>query len=1376
MSLKIFLILAFILENIEGIEEEISETFSELNDFITVTENINFKIRAKYDSIAYFDSIDKNCLVYTNNERIDGQFYDISPIKDYTISVKLYNPKETCILKRYFSNVPQNIYLKGNSTNFLYFKSHTYYTMNFEENTVDRIFTLSPKTSNTNLKVTIGSCILNNQNFFCKIGKDVKNRKYFISEGGDAFLEIINVVTDDSKEILDQQNYKNYELNSKISILTIPYTQKIIKIQIQSSQQFKFSFSNGYTNDKNIYYYSNSNNNIDSTKNNDKYVNSITFYDIYRNVSLMKNELFSFVINIEKNENSNVYLTYEQSSEIDELMDEILQDSYCENIIKNLKDIFEIYVFSDIAKSPPEIEGIDNYHHEKIDFQKRLSAVSTKNRKFYEFYQEIELIMATVRDGHLNIIAKETPLLTQISQYFVTLPFYYKIINSKIYMDVNTYYYSYNENVRKIIANNYLNPIKKINRKNPFDYIQNWSKFRNSKNIHSQFTMRFTQISGFYLIYHPLNYSDFSLNEYVFENGDILRIPYLIIKPMKENFELDNYFLNILKKTPPSIEIPPLDKINENFLSFKNNKKILKEETSTTINWDLELSHIEERNEFKCKIDEINKVNVIYQNTFSFKFNLEAIGKMLKCVKAFLNNKYPIIIIESKNGGGYVNILAVLLQIIQPRVENRDYSSLRVTPVSKEFFKTYSFFRNINYKDCSEINDFSDFKLFYNEDYGSSSISHKRTSSYDALSVIFRLALKEFREEIINNKNLKRPTDIIVFTDSFSFSATSSFIKGLQNSGGAVIVGYFGNPKIKGTSLFDASQSPSGVDDLSNTQMTKELEKNGFIVSGVTVEETFSSYPENTKNIIPMEYAFDPVDFRVDIYSFYSDEIYDKFIEEGLKIHKQLNEENKCNSKNDKLLLHDEKCKFNGASSWSGGFRCGSGNTWDKSRCYGYYCKIGYYFDRRQNKCIENCKFPNEKSFFIYEDNFNKIFDIHNNTRYTFIFLFYGKKNYFYSADYNKKRIPVTSNFKLFFGLPFEYKLKIEEVYTNLKLINLNNVKTRISSLKSRKSLIFMENDEDYILYLDNMYNSTKTKYKIAEYNIEMSYDEMFKQDSKYFSDYKESIHFFSKDKLYLLYINVVDLDPFNLFIGPSIMEETIEINGYETNFLFLEKNKIYALDFRKNSINRMLKLSRETRKSVVTIINKSFVLNSKNLYYELNDNYKGKLILKIENNDALIEFLFRQKDEEVDALRFNRREFVLNKRYNIMAIPKSYKSKIINIELNRNEFLTEFSIYFGYSIPPFNYFSTEIKENLIKMEDRFNFTINEHYKGDNIDLMEDEYYCLMIENLGENVIMLVDVKDDSYSGNLKKDLTTNNKSSFMKFKKWIISLLLFLW
>ena len=1341
MSLRIFLFFALIFDNIKGIEE-FSEAKSKLNDFITINENINFTINTEYSSIAYFDSIDKNCLVFIKEERIDGQFYSIPPGIDYIISVKLYNPELTCVLQRYLSSSSQIVRIEDNSINHLYLRKEVYYTVYFENNNIDRIFTLSKK--NIDVQVSIGACQLNYRNFYCKIDKEDKRNRLFISKVNDAFIEIINVIQDDDYQILDKEYYELYDLESKNTILTIPYTQKNIEIELMSFEPFKFSFANGFNNNNKFYYNSISNANIEATKEDDCYINTIKFYDLYRNVSLLSGEFFSFSINIEKNEDQIVFLNYKQTSEIDELMDENLEESYCEDVIKNLKDIFEIYVFSDIAKDPPEIDGIPNYHHEKIDFQQRLSSISTKNRKFYEFYQEIELILGSVRDGHLNIIAKETPLLTKISQYYAVLPFDFKIMkyqenDYRIFITYNNYYYyNYDEKIRQIIDKNKKIPIKRINRINPFDYIQNWSKFSQLKNIHATFTNGFSQISYFYLFYHPLNYSDLCLNEYEFDNGDILRIPYSIKKPLLDNLEFDNYFLNILKSIGSIKEIPPFNSIYNSFLVFKGLKKGLGEdENKTIIDWDSNLSHIERYDHFKCRIDHINKVNVIYQNSFAFKYYMETIGKILKCAKAFLSNKYPIIIIESNNGGGYVRVLSVLLQAIQPRIEYRDYSALRVTSLSKyQYLNKYDFNKNIDYYDCSEINNFSDFKRFYKENYGSSSVSHIRTSAYDSLSIPIRFALKEFRKEVINNENLKRPTDIIVFTDSYSFSATSSFIKSLQNSGGAVIVGYFGNPRVKGTTLFDASQSASGVDSLSGTQMKAELEKKGFLVNGVTVKEKYDSNPDIRANTIPMEYTFNPVDFRVDIFSSYSDDIYDQFIQEGLKIHKKLNEENKCNSKNNKLIFHDEK------SCYNGGYKCKSDNTWDKSRCYNYYCKIGYYFDQTEGKCIENCKFDKIKSFFIYEDNFNKIYDIQYNTRYYFYFPFIRKKNYFFSNDFGGMRIPVTYYELIIPELPFNYKLKIEEIKTNIKLIKLDNTNTKISSLISRESLIFIKNFKDYILYLDNNYNSSKTKYKIAEYNNQMSNDEILNQDTKYFSDYKESIHFFSKDKMYLLYISVSELDPFNLFIGPSIKEETIEINGYETNFLYLEKDKVYSLDFRKNSINRMIKLSRETLKSVVTIINKSFVLNSKNLYYQLDDNYRGKLTLKIEIDNALIEFLFKQEDSEIDVLRFNKKQFILKKKYNIMAIPKSYLSKLINIDLNKNEFLTKLNIYFGYSIPPYNYFSTEIEENIITMDDSFSFTINEHYKEDNIDLMEDEYYCVMIESFAQGVLMNINVKE----------------------------------
>ena len=68
----------------------------------------------------------------------------------------------------------------------------------------------------------------------------------------------------------------------------------------------------------------------------------------------------------------------------------------------------------------------------------------------------------------------------------------------------------------------------------------------------------------------------------------------------------------------------------------------------------------------------------------------------------------------------------------------------------------------------------------------------------------------------------------------------------------------------------------------------------GFLLIYVTIGETFNdSY--KVGNQIPKEYAFDPVDERVNIYSVYSDNLLNKFIDEGLKIFQKYNKDGKCN-------------------------------------------------------------------------------------------------------------------------------------------------------------------------------------------------------------------------------------------------------------------------------------------------------------------------------------------------------------------------------------------------------------------------------------------------------------------------------------------------
>jgi len=461
--------------------------------------------------------------------------------------------------------------------------------------------------------------------------------------------------------------------------------------------------------------------------------------------------------------------------------------------------------------------------------------------------------------------------------------------------------------------------------------------------------------------------------------------------------------------------------------------------------------------------------------------------------------------------------------------------------------------------------------------------------------------------------------------------------------------------------------------------------------------------------------------------------------------------------------LHSDNCyNINGDVHAHGGYKCGDDDKWDMSNCQPYYCDYGYYFDQIQKKCLENCKFTNRKSYFIYEENFDKIFRIEPNIIYFFIFTLFDQHIYFLD---NK---PIKSPIRMIIGDKiYDYNIKIKEVFTDKNLINLDGDYSSYSFITPKESIFFIENSEqNYVLYLDNIYKNSNTQLKLAKYKSEMSIDDILNPSSKYYSDYDKNTDILSKNERYLLYVNFKESDPFNIFINPIYREEIIEINGLEIDFLYLEKDKTYTLKFEKNSIKRMLKLSRETLKSKVIIEGKDIYLDSGNLYYIIEDNYNGELRLNIQNDNAIIEFLFKQDDSELEILDFEKKEFILNKKYNILSIPKQYSSNIIDIELNRNEFLTNFTIYLAYSIPPYNYFSIDDEENIFTMDEKFSFTLNEHYKGD-LKLMENEYYCVMIENFGEDVFMKLTISED------KKD---NKGIIFANWKIaliWIILILL---
>ena len=364
------------------------------------------------------------------------------------------------------------------------------------------------------------------------------------------------------------------------------------------------------------------------------------------------------------------------------------------------------------------------------------------------------------------------------------------------------------------------------------------------------------------------------------------------------------------------------------------------------IEWDIELIE-DESVKLKCRVDHKNQVNVLVQNDFMLKNITEAITDISTCCQVFHLNEYPIIIIEARNVGGIADLALLFMELLQTAFDSTEYISFK--PDDIVFSGNSLPFTNPN--TCEISNPIKD-KIKISDDYGDG-ITHIRTPIYNYYNKDKKQFLNQMRIDLINKYGFKKPTEIIIFTDGFSYSATSFFIKGLQKEGGAIIVGYLGNPNITGVDEFDGSQSPSTVQNYNNTEYSKQLNNLGYHINGITTGETFLNPYE--KNQIPREYQLNPVDERVEIYQTYTDEIYEQFVSEGLKIFEKY--KTQCNPKNKKLTLFTDDCynitNLTNLTHEHGGKICGDDGLWT-DKCTPIFCDLGYYFDDYTKKCEIN--------------------------------------------------------------------------------------------------------------------------------------------------------------------------------------------------------------------------------------------------------------------------------------------------------------------------------------------------------------------------------------------------------------------------------------
>ena len=474
--------------------------------------------------------------------------------------------------------------------------------------------------------------------------------------------------------------------------------------------------------------------------------------------------------------------------------------------------------------------------------------------------------------------------------------------------------------MERIIQRNNNNPIKLINNKNPFDFIQNIG-FRYLHNSHSYFTDNMYNLYSYNPMYQPL-FDNETIFNIEFKEGDL---------PLSMKYHFNNRDI------------------------FTNSYSLTNKLSQSVINWDKQTDD----GEFFCRVDKINKVNVFKQISFFSKSLKNYENIIYECFKMFYDNEYPIIGIESNNNNGDAKLALIFQQLLQIKISNKQYFSSKYTDFMKNYLNKH-LEEIINPKTCEKFKSIDEITM-KEDDYGNN-IKHKRTTEFILRdkNIIKDLEIKR-KEFSKNEKNIKTPTNILIFTDSCSMNAASILIKGLQETGGAIIVGYNGNPKNNET--FDSSQSTSTISILNDTIYYNNLKNLGYMIRGFPLFESFN-YSYQSEKVIPREFTIEQVDKRVDIYKIYDDSLYNLFINTGKNIINDFNNNNICNPNNKRLLLDSKECnKIEGIEFAHGGFICGDDGKWSKE-CKAYYCDSGYYYDTYQNKCI--------KDICLIEDNNNE--------------------------------------------------------------------------------------------------------------------------------------------------------------------------------------------------------------------------------------------------------------------------------------------------------------------------------------------------------------------------------------------------------------------
>ena len=737
--------------------------------------------------------------------------------------------------------------------------------------------------------------------------------------------------------------------------------------------------------------------------------------------------------------------------EYEELFNQRVSEEYINKLIGNITELIkEGYVFYDFYKAPKQPRP---GYIPKMDLVEELNKIKRTNRTFYDFYRDVQDIISRTGDGHFNIYytySQEVGL--NFADYYFCIPFYYNVegkyegeILKETFLAID-----YSESsCRNRYDNDTLNKIEKfahkkiisINNMNPYEYLEKIDFCQaNCHNTQCKFMQALSSISEHSLFLYPHKLEDLEISIEFEGEEEKLETKYVLEKRQYLSNEFKEYYYEQIKKVSRlNIPFPTFQEIQRDFEIKMGLINGLKDNNDI---WDL--AQLEGK--IKCKVDDKNQVNVFYQNSFSPQLFDNYEDVMLKCFDKFYKNKYPIIIIESKNGGGSSELCLPFTEYTRPKISKPLIGAMKPSKTTyNNFWKNDEILNPHTCHTYTEKDNILNGTLDTYKD-GETIVIHNRTKDIEIFNIFEKKIMEKKRKEYLKTNNLRKPTEILIFTDGFTFSCGSIFVRRIQVDGHGILAGYNTRPGLDKKD-FDASQSNSAVETFQFSEITQNLQKLGFN-SRITFTETFDSNDKETPKT-PMEFLIYPVDEISTIYQGYTDENYDTFIKEGKRLISKYNKEDgECNPENKYLYFETSECdSMININKAHGGYVCGSDKKWNKSECIAAYCDDGYYLNDERTECIPDpCEKIKLHEIIINQENetdlLNYIIEPDN------VYIFNIKKenySYYFYTELNNPFIFIMNNRHVLEAVTNGTKFKNEDkIYINYYLNTTENTNVTI--------------------------------------------------------------------------------------------------------------------------------------------------------------------------------------------------------------------------------------------------------------------------------------------------------------------------------------------